>query len=69
VKAGRGVEIAVTRWGNVRLKLRVWNGRVIDAIPEYDDCLAIARKHDLAVREVWNDAHRIGEAYVGLPRR
>ncbi|HYI24063.1 MAG TPA: nickel pincer cofactor biosynthesis protein LarC [Thermomicrobiales bacterium] len=68
VKAGRGVEIAVTRWGNVRLKLRAWNGRVIDAIPEYDDCLVIARKHDLAVREVWNDAHRIGESFVGTRR-
>ena len=68
VKAARGVEIAVTRWGNVRVKLRAWNGRVIDAIPEYDDCLAIARKHDLAVREVWNEAHRIGESYVGQKR-
>lgn len=68
VKAARGIEIAVTRWGNVRLKLRAWNGRVIDAIPEYDDCLVIARKHDLAVREVWNDAHRIGESYVGQRR-
>ena len=68
VKAARGVEIAVTRWGNVRVKLRAWNGRVIDAIPEYDDCLAIARKHDLAVREVWNEAHRIGESWVGQKR-
>lgn len=68
VKAARGVEISVTRWGNVRVKLRVWNGRVIDAIPEYDDCVAIARKHDLAVREVWNEAHRIGEPYVGQRR-
>jgi uncharacterized protein (DUF111 family) len=69
VKTARGVEIAVTRWGNVRVKLRAWNGRVIDAIPEYDDCLAIARKHDLAVREVWNEAHRIGESWVGQRRQ
>ena len=38
---------------------------MIDATPEYDDCLAIARQHDLAVREVWNEAHRIGESFVG----
>ncbi len=68
VKAARVSDVAVTRWGDVRIKLRAWNGRVIDAIPEYDDCVAIAREHDLAVREVWNEAHRIGEAFVGQRR-
>ncbi len=65
VKAARRVETAVTRWGEVRLKLRGWNGRVIDAAPEYEDCLALARAHDLTLRDVWNEAHRIGETYVG----
>jgi uncharacterized protein (TIGR00299 family) protein len=65
VKAARRTEVAVTRWGDVRLKLRAWNGRVIDAAPEYDDCLAIARAQDLPIREVWNEAHRVGETYVG----
>jgi uncharacterized protein (TIGR00299 family) protein len=65
VKAARRIETVATRWGDVRVKLRIWNGRVIDAAPEYDDCLAIARRTDLAVREIWNEAHRIGEAFVG----
>jgi len=65
VKAPRRVETVVTRWGDVRLKLRGWNGRVIGAVPEYDDCAAIARAHDIPLREVWDEAHRIGEAYVG----
>ncbi len=68
VKAGRTVETVATKWGDVRIKLRIWNGRVIDAAPEYDDCLALARQHDLAIREVWNEAHRMGEAYVGSRR-
>jgi uncharacterized protein (TIGR00299 family) protein len=68
VKAGRTIESVSTRWGDVRIKLRIWNGRVIDAAPEYDDCLALARQHDLALREVWNEAHRMGEAFVGSRR-
>ncbi len=66
VKAARTIETVATRWGDVRVKLRIWDGRVIDAAPEYDDCLEIARRHDLAVREVWNEAHRMGEAFVGM---
>ncbi len=66
VKAARRIETVATRWGDVRVKLRIWNGRVIDAAPEYDDCAAIARRLDLTVREVWNEAHRMGEAFVGL---
>lgn len=65
VKAARRSETAVTRWGGVRLKLRGWNGRIIDAMPEYEDCVVIARAHDIPLREVWDDAKRIGEAYVG----
>ena len=68
VKAGRAVETVTTRWGDVRLKLRVWNGRVIEAMPEYDDCLAIARAQELPLRAVWDEAHRMGEAHVGRRR-
>jgi uncharacterized protein (TIGR00299 family) protein len=67
-KAGRAFESVATKWGDVQLKLRIWNGRVIDAMPEYDDCLVLARQHDLAIREVWNEAHRMGEAHIGLRR-
>jgi hypothetical protein len=63
--AWRGVETEETRWGPIRLKLRGWQGRVIDAVPEFDDCAAIAREHDIAVRDVWNEAHRYGEVFVG----
>jgi len=65
VKAGRSFETVATRWGDVRIKLRAWNGRIIDAAPEYADCLALARQHELPIREVWNEAHRMGEAFVG----
>jgi pyridinium-3,5-bisthiocarboxylic acid mononucleotide nickel chelatase len=65
VKAARTIESVTTRWGDVRLKLRIWNGRTIEAMPEYDDCLRIAQEHELPLRTVWNEAHRMGEVYVG----
>jgi uncharacterized protein (DUF111 family) len=64
-KAARRIETVATRWGEVRLKLRGWNGRVIDVAPEFDDCLAIARRYEVPIREVWNEAHRLGESHVG----
>lgn len=67
-KTARRIERATTRWGDVRVKLRTWNGRVIDAMPEYDDCVAIAREHDVAIRTVWNEAYRIAEPWIGQRR-
>ncbi|MGN6483118.1 MAG: nickel insertion protein, partial [Thermomicrobiales bacterium] len=68
VKLPRAFATIATRWGDVPVKLRAWNGRVIDAAPEYDACLAIAREHDLPVRVVWNEAHRLAESLVGQKR-
>lgn len=60
----RSVAVA-TRWGDVRLKLRFWHGRVLEAVPEYADCLAAARRSGAPLRLVYGEAQRLGEAYVG----
>jgi uncharacterized protein (DUF111 family) len=65
VKASRRFETVATRWGDVRLKLRGWQGRVLNAAPEYDDCLALAQAAEVPIQDVWNEAHRIGEMFVG----
>lgn len=67
-KAGREIQTVTTRWGDVRIKVRVWNGRAIDIAPEYDDIVAIAREHDIPIRTVWNEAYRIGEPRIGQRR-
>jgi uncharacterized protein (TIGR00299 family) protein len=64
-KAGRRIESVVTRWGDVHVKLKIWQGRVLDAVPEYADCLAITRKTGMPIRYVYGEAVRIAEAYVG----
>jgi uncharacterized protein (TIGR00299 family) protein len=65
IKAARRFETVVTRWGEVTVKLRGWNGRVIDVAPEYDDCARLARDTGATLRDVWNEAHRAAEVYVG----
>ena len=64
-KAGRRIEQVVTRWGDVRVKLKIWHGRVLDAVPEYADCLAITRETGMPIRYVYGEVSRIAEAYVG----
>jgi pyridinium-3,5-bisthiocarboxylic acid mononucleotide nickel chelatase len=64
-RAPRRFETVTTRWGDVRLKLRGWEGRVIGAMPEYDDCLRLSRESDASIREIWAEAHRLGEIFIG----
>lgn len=65
VKAARRFETVATRWGDVRIKLRGWNGRVIDIAPEYDDCVRLAREAGVPLRDVWNEAHHLADAFIG----
>jgi pyridinium-3,5-bisthiocarboxylic acid mononucleotide nickel chelatase len=64
-KAGRKIESVTTRWGEVRIKLKIWNGRVIDAAPEYIDCYRIAQEHEIAIRLVYGEAIRLAEPFIG----
>jgi uncharacterized protein (TIGR00299 family) protein len=64
-KAGRRIEEVATRWGEVRVKLKIWRGRVLEAVPEYADCLAIERETGIPIRLIYGEVVRIAEAYVG----
>jgi uncharacterized protein (TIGR00299 family) protein len=64
-RAPRRFEVVTTRWGDVRLKLRGWDGRVIGAMPEYDDCLRLSRASGAPIREIWAEANRLGEMFAG----
>lgn len=64
-KADRAFETVATRFGEVALKLKIVDGRVVNAMPEYDDCARCARDSGAPFAEVWDEAHRIGERFVG----
>jgi uncharacterized protein (TIGR00299 family) protein len=48
----REIVTVATPLGQVRFKLASRNGRVVNAVPEYEDCLALARAHNLPVKDV-----------------
>jgi uncharacterized protein (TIGR00299 family) protein len=65
-KAERHWETAETQWGPVRVKIKEWEGAVIDAVPEYEQIAAIARAADVPFREVYAAAAEAGRQFVGV---
>ncbi|HSM24503.1 MAG TPA: nickel pincer cofactor biosynthesis protein LarC [Anaerolineaceae bacterium] len=41
-----------TEWGEVRVKRKWWQGKVIQCVPEYEDCRRIAQDHQIPIPEV-----------------
>ena len=68
-KADRAFETVTTRFGEVALKLKIIEGRVLSAQPEYEDCAELARKTGAPFADVWDEAHRIGDRFVGRQLR
>ncbi len=64
-KADRAFETVATRFGDINLKLKIVDGRVLNAMPEYEDCAALARSSGAPFGDIWDDARRIGERYIG----
>jgi len=47
---------AQTAFGIVRVKLGLWRGVEMNAMPEYEDCRAAAEKHGVPVKQVMQAA-------------
>ena len=45
-----------TRYGRIRIKIGRLNGRIMNAAPEYEDCLTAARKRKVSVKAVMDEA-------------
>jgi uncharacterized protein (TIGR00299 family) protein len=63
--AARAFRQVETPYGPVRVKLKLLDGAVAAAVPEYDDCLAIARAHALPLQQVIGEAQRAADRAVG----
>jgi len=60
---------AATPWGNVRIKLSMFNGQLRGAAPEFDDCRALARKAGVPVRDVHIAATAAAHAFLVAQQR
>ncbi|RAP76590.1 nickel insertion protein [Paenibacillus montanisoli] len=48
-----------TPWGAVRVKIGVLDGKVVQAAPEFSDCEAVAKAHQVPIKKVFEMA-RVG---------
>jgi uncharacterized protein (DUF111 family) len=48
----RAVDAVETAFGPIRVKIARRDGRVLNVAPEFDDCVAAARKHAVSVKDV-----------------
>ena len=58
VELGREIRKVKTRFGAVRMKVSMFQGAVVQATPEYEDCRAAALRAGVALREVQRVAIR-----------
>ena len=56
LKAGREVRTVRTPWGEVRVKVKLLDGKPAGVAPEYEDCARVARESGVALREVYEAA-------------
>jgi len=65
----RVVRSVSTRWGKVRVKVGRLGEQEIRSAPEYDDCVAIARRHGLPLAAVERAALAAARRGAARPRR
>ncbi|MFQ5769351.1 MAG: nickel pincer cofactor biosynthesis protein LarC [bacterium] len=51
----REMQQVETKYGKVKVKISTLNGEVINCVPEYEDCLKIAKAHNLPLKEVYGE--------------
>lgn len=65
ISAGVAYRTVTTRWGEARLRLKIWRGSVLEANPVYEDAAEIARSSGAPLRLIYGEATRLGEVFVG----
>jgi hypothetical protein len=66
IELEREVRRVSTRWGAVRVKIGRLGDRMVRVAPEYDDCVAIARRHAVPLGAVEREA--LAAFRRGMPR-
>jgi hypothetical protein len=54
----RRMETVRTQFGEIGVKCGIWRGDVVTRAPEYEDCVAAAKRHGVPVRRVFEAAIR-----------
>ncbi|HNT55036.1 MAG TPA: nickel pincer cofactor biosynthesis protein LarC [Anaerolineaceae bacterium] len=63
-EAGREIRHITTRYGEIPVKLKIINGQIIQAAPEYDACVQLAEKTGLPLTQILQAATAAGQALI-----
>ena len=63
-EAQRQFQQVDTPFGSVRVKVKLLDGRLLQAVPEYDDCVRLAAEHKTSLAQVYAAALAAGHAWL-----
>jgi len=52
--------ITETKYGKIRVKVGIFKGEIKNVAPEYEDCKKMAKQHKIPLKEVYEEAKKIG---------
>jgi uncharacterized protein (DUF111 family) len=58
VKLNRKIKIVATEYGDVNVKFAYYKGKEIKYKAEYEDCKALAIKHNIPIKEIYEEISR-----------
>ena len=59
-KADREVRDLQTKYGKIHLKLGKWGGNIVNISPEYEDCKRLALETRVPLKDIFEEAKRLG---------
>lgn len=57
-EAQRDFRLVSTRYGEVKVKQKIIDGRVIQSMPEYDDCVRLANENKVSLAEIYAEVNK-----------
>jgi len=60
-EAGRELREVETQYGKLKVKLKIVNGQVLQAMPEYEDCVRLANENVVSLSEIYAAVNRIAK--------
>jgi len=58
IKLKRGFAYSKTKYGNIKIKTSQYHNKIVNSMPEYEDCRKAARRHNVPLRYVIKEAQK-----------
>jgi uncharacterized protein (DUF111 family) len=57
-EAQRNFRLVHTRYGDVKVKQKIIDGKVLQTVPEYDDCVRLANENEVSLADIYAEVNR-----------